>query len=517
MMNLNDKKGISLIVLIITIVAAIVIAAIVIPELTGEEGAIWVARETKFRTELASIKETTHTYIMTEDYKNYIKDIPAQDASSWKDTLKAEITLFRNFNKTEEEKAGATFENSITQNEEGKIRNMYYVEDEDLGTKKFIYDRKTDIVYKIASTRIEKDRVHSIEGLDYAREIAISLPVDRIPVDVIEEPIDEPSGETPPVNPETPPEEIPPEDLPIREDLNPVYDPGAILVNDVQHYEPNLNGIVADSIKLIFYKVVNNQPTDDVYEMTAAEWNNRNRINEMMINSDKYVFYDYSHQIWANIKLISDTVETNWVWIPRYAVKVNQKNSGKSDLTTNVIFVDTADKQFDGSLIPNEYTVAWSFQGNTKKGMWVSKYEPVEYFKQVVIQNVTLTPDVSGLDPNNTYLQIYDKAQDRFASEVRLADVSNLEQFARNNLWYDYKNQIWANIKIIKNGVETWWVWIPRYAVYNYEGITEIVFINENNRMSDGKSPSFLFEVAGAFLGNTKRGMWVSKYQPTNQ
>ena len=50
--------------------------------------------------------------------------------------------------------------------------------------------------------------------------------------------------------------------------------------------------------------------------------------------------------------------------------------------------------------------------------------------------------------------------------------------------WYDYENGKWANIKTNANGLEAYWVWIPRFAYKLPEGETakeiEVMFIKGN-------------------------------------
>ena len=49
-------------------------------------------------------------------------------------------------------------------------------------------------------------------------------------------------------------------------------------------------------------------------------------------------------------------------------------------------------------------------------------------------------------------------------------------------MWYDYKNKVWANIRIHANGVETNWVWIPRYAYKIENSAVDIKFVNLDNQ-----------------------------------
>ena len=82
---------------------------------------------------------------------------------------------------------------------------------------------------------------------------------------------------------------------------------------------------------------------------------------------------------------------------------------------------------------------------------------------------------------------------------------------------YDYQNNIWANIKIVKNNLETWWVWIPRCA-YNESGTTtdtDVIFVGTDNKPIDGSELPRGYSIVGSFKNNQDMGIWVSKYQPS--
>lgn len=94
--------------------------------------------------------------------------------------------------------------------------------------------------------------------------------------------------------------------------------------------------------------------------------------------------------------------------------------------------------------------------------------------------------------------------------------------------WYDYSNKIWANVKTVANGLESWWVWIPRYAYKlpsNPNDDTEIIFVDTNNRPLEpqkyGSTLPLGFTVHPAFNqdtdsgGSPLSGIWVSKYKPS--
>ena len=41
-----------------------------------------------------------------------------------------------------------------------------------------------------------------------------------------------------------------------------------------------------------------------------------------------------------------------------------------------ITLIDENNKQLNGKDLPSTYTVQSAFEGNTKKGIWVSKYQP---------------------------------------------------------------------------------------------------------------------------------------------
>ena len=122
-------------------------------------------------------------------------------------------------------------------------------------------------------------------------------------------------------------------------------------------------------------------------------------------------------------------------------------------------------------------------------------------------------PDVSGFVQENTRY-IDDKPQN----------------------WYDYKNQNWANIYSESNGVDSFYVWIPRY-VYKVDESNSVVgnermdvkFINTDNEYIDGVTGTKLtykelkeqgYQLPEAFSWENNKdepliipGYWMSKYQ----
>ena len=51
--------------------------------------------------------------------------------------------------------------------------------------------------------------------------------------------------------------------------------------------------------------------------------------------------------------------------------------------------------------------------------------------------------------------------------------------------FYNYPNKIWANIKCTAYGLESKWVWIPRFAYKLESGESSVILIDKNNNPID--------------------------------
>lgn len=92
--------------------------------------------------------------------------------------------------------------------------------------------------------------------------------------------------------------------------------------------------------------------------------------------------------------------------------------------------------------------------------------------------------------------------------------------------WYDYKNQKWANIYVEANGVESYYVWIPRY-VYKLDSTnqrSDVKFVDIDNNYIDAnteqktdwqtlQSQGYKLPEAFTFADKQIPGYWMSKYQ----
>ena len=158
-------------------------------------------------------------------------------------------------------------------------------------------------------------------------------------------------------------------------------------------------------------------------------------------------------------------------------------------------------------------------------GLWMSKYEP-SYGEPKGMEQV-LEPDLNGFDKNYTYLEIYNSETQSFSDEVLLKDANISELNTDTTKWYNYSEKVWANVKTVANGLESWWVWIPRYAYKigadsTYKS-TSIIFIDKNNKplntemYPNGLPNNYTVHPAFTTSDGELSGIWMSKYEPSKK
>ena len=485
----ENSKGITLIALVVTIIVLLILSGIVLTILLSDNGLITKAIESSFRTEMSQIKENVNYELASCEIDNTKIDskfekVTFEDAKEFDEYLKLELIywghyeidyqvtkLSRNYIK---QYGDNILESHLTDiNGTSYIKDLFYVNKTTANGKEefYLYDKFVNQVYKVPLTTIGSHKVHSIEELDYQKQNG--------------------NGER---------------DLTlgtITEETSSI-----IRLGNIAFYEPELRGFAKDKTNAVYYEKNDDGTINSNEETVKIEDYINNKETSINKNDKTYTFFDYENQIWANIKVINDGIETNWTWIPRYAYKIENSE-------INVIYVDINNKQaLTGEDLPQGYIVHSAFEENNKKGIWVSKYE-IEVAQNSASGDFPYyIPDVTGFDKNSTYVEVMN--DDGSFTETKLSDINNLGEFAKNNRWFDYDNQIWANIKTNANDAECWWVWIPRYA-YSITGTsTSIVFVDVNNKSLSGEELDGSYIIHPAFEDG-KKGIWVSKYEISHQ
>lgn len=385
-------------------------------------------------------------------------NVTIEEAKKWDTDLKKEIIYWGQYDigvsEITKEYAKKYWDEIL--DTEGILDNLYYIDKETAGgkEKRYLYDTKSDMVYKIPETKIGKYVVHSLEELDDLRGIT-------------------------------------------SEDL--ITDESQIVtVEEISYYEPDLSGFALDKTSIIYY----DENLEDSIIISAKEYLENGKQRTIEKDGKAYEFYNYKTQRWANILVENSGMKSYWVWIPRY--------SYKEDDISDIKFIDLESTPDEGYILHSDFE-------DSKKGIWASKYEPVQTANITVGNFPYYLPDMTGFNEDNTYIEVYDNETETF-KETKLKDIDNIKDFAIENNWFNYNEQVWANIKVVdsESNTESWWVWIPRYA-YNITGNnTSIIFIDTNNNPLTGETLPSNYIVHPAFE-NGKKGIWASKYEPVEK
>ena len=509
----KDEKAITLIALVITIIVLLILAAISIGAIFGENGLLAKAQLAGFATEMKQIEENVRLK-RAEIQANNASGEGSTELFSTKlnendvtipDTLKQEVLYTRDGMQdltSPKDYEVDDFNNLL--DAEGNVANIYIIDKETGNGKEntYVYDETTDTVYKIPQTNIGGQVYHSYECAEKGKGGKSSGEGTSTGGDSSEGTISKESD--------------------------------VVKVENEYYYAPNLKGFNSAHTSVVYYS----SDFSQTKEVSAQEYIDGGE--QYQIEEGAYIFHNYGETVkrWANVKTDANGKEAWWIWIPRYAYKID--NPGTSSLTMNIIYIDVNDKPLnkerDGEELPEGYELHPAFnQGGKKlKGIWISKYEAsFQYLEQSQNNNVQ-APDMTGFDEENTYIEIYDKASNSYqggADEIKLKDAKSKLNQINNNVdkpWYDYTNKIWANVKTNANGKEAWWVWIPRYAYkitdYAPEGtISEIIYLGMDDKPIDkekyGEELPTGYIVHPAFNqgGKKLKGIWMSKYEASFQ
>lgn len=487
----KSKSAITLIALVITVIVLLILAGVAVSTLTGENGVITKAIEAAFRSEMAEMRDNVDLVLINcemygETVDEKFEQVKFEDAKKWDEYLKLEVIYYGEYDldygvtklsRDYIKSYGDSILESNTEEQEGTkyVRNLYFVDTETAKGKEklYIYDKRVDQIYKVPLTSIGPYKVHSVKELDYQKEHG--------------------TGERD-----------------AAQGTLITQESTIVKVGNTSYYGPELKGFVQEKTSALYYKTNTDGTLNEKAETLPITTYLSTKERTTVKNSIEYEFYNYEKQIWANIKVEGNGIDTYWTWIPRYAYKFEGNE-------TKVIYIDTSNKQAsNGEALPEGYIVHSAFIENNKKGIWASKYE----VEQVITNSIAgdfphYLPDMKGFNRENTYVEVMN--DNGTFTETPLSKINNLAEFAKKNRWFDYDNQVWANIKTSAYGKDCWWVWIPRYAYrvgkpYTVAEEIQIKFVDLQDRPLTGEALPEGYIVHPAFEGG-KKGIWVSKYE----
>ena len=497
-----QEQGITLIALVVTIILLLILAGVSISSLTGENGIIGNAVKANFYTEMGSLDETKDmekTIGVLSQYMGYNaensfleKNLSSSEAKNLSNTLKAEIIFTRNnYGGGEQLDTKRMWKNNFFDCQDiwndddlvaGIINDLYYIkESNSIKGQTYIYDQVTDKCYKIKDTSINSKVVHS---LAYAKLMLDGVNSNGIGT---------------------------------AEDDSTTFksSDGTIA------YEPNVNNL-SYKTEMVYYSSTFEEKT-----VSLKEYLSEGKKKNITVDGKEYRLADYVENgtnIYANIKCTANGLESYWVWIPRYAYKLDA--SVEKQEKSNIIFVDTNDKPLDtkkyGENLPEGYTVHAAFkQKEGLKGIWFSKYEPSPMETIEIDSTEPGKPNLSNFNKSDTKLIYYTLDGKKYIEKQYTEEPENkITENGTDYYFYNYENKIWANVKCTSNNLESWWVWIPRYAYKLESGQSTTILVDENDAPIDkekyGNKLPEGFTVHAAFSqGDGLKGIWFSKYEPT--
>ena len=138
---------------------------------------------------------------------------------------------------------------------------------------------------------------------------------------------------------------------------------------------------------------------------------------------------------------------------------------------------------------------------------------------------------VNGVYVNTPFLDNFNQKYTRYLTpkDEQTLEPSNWIYDSEPDSWYDYNNQKWANVYVETEGVEAYYVWVPRY-VYKLDQDTQrsdVKFVDVYNNYTDassGQTTTFKelleqgYQLPEAFTWGDNdateiSGYWISKYQ----
>ena len=181
----------------------------------------------------------------------------------------------------------------------------------------------------------------------------------------------------------------------------------------------------------------------------------------------------------------------------------------------------------------------------------------IEKLKENLKNNLNLTDeDIQSHDDGSITIRIEGqeirinrKGSTIDANEANVPDVSKLKQktyvtWTKNaegtyeiddtqasepQGWYDYNNGKWANIKTQANGLEAYWVWIPRYAYVKPTSTkatqidveligTDVTSSNVEEKVGKGYMvhPAFTVDTKDRTGKEELKGIWVAKFEASS-
>lgn len=337
------QNGITLIALVITIIVLLILAGVAINALFGDNGLITRAQLSAYVTEMKKVKENVrlkqneHALMVAtgETKEELFKEELNTNNIKVPETFMQQMLYARNGYPSDKEPSDYKEDDYKALLTDGIIKGAYILE-KNIGNNKentYVYDKKSDIVFKIPKTTIGGKAYHCYEVAQMQKGGNSSGDVEQEKNQIIDS------------------------------------ESNLITVGDETYYAPNMKGFNAKNTSLIYYS----DDFSEQVEINAKEYIDNKENYQVEKEGKTYKLHDYGNKVWANAKTNANNLESWWVWIPRYAYKINGSSANPA---IDIIYVDVNNKPLNKTkcpdgVLPADYTVQPGFtvDGHELKGI----------------------------------------------------------------------------------------------------------------------------------------------------
>ncbi len=213
-------------------------------------------------------------------------------------------------------------------------------------------------------------------------------------------------------------------------------------------------------------------------------WISKYQLTEFTTSSTYPVYFETTS---TPNSITVKNISTGSANIVQYTYAINGKIVHTSNSPDNYEFSDLA-----------KGNKAINITGLDSNGVVVGSFT---YLYKVAEVNA---PDTTGFDPDTTFYVYYDE-DGREHNEIPISKP------APSN-WYDYSCAYWANIVTRNNGLETYYVWIPRFE-FQINSTSQRTYVNFIKGTSTETTSGYSIPEAFTFNGQELTGYWIAKYQ----
>lgn len=224
-------------------------------------------------------------------------------------------------------------------------------------------------------------------------------------------------------------------------------------------------------------------------EPIPGYWMSKYQLSELVAGEDNYIV-NYSPTATSTSVTIKDIVTNTDKTIAKYVYAVNG----------NIVKESTS---------PENFELTGLSKGNKQINVTIldANGEIIGSMTKLYETGNENPPDLTGFDKDTTFYVYWDENGIEH-NEIPISKDPPAE-------WYDYASQNWANILTRNNGMESYFVWIPRYQ-YSLDPVTErstVKFIKGTSTETDSG-----YQIPEAFTWGDNgevqlTGYWMAKYQ----